>query len=152
MLLVLFNIGSERFGLDARDLTEILPAVPLRPVLGMPHGVAGLLLHRDALVPVIDLDVLTSGKPCVPRLSTRILLAHYRAGPEGARIGLRVDRANDTETVNPEEFEDSGLTAATPPYFGPVLRRGLSTIQLVNVDQLLTDAVRASLYTGTKRA
>ena len=150
MLLVLFNIGSERFGLDARELTEVLPAVPLRPVLGMPQGVAGLLLHREALVPVIDLDVLTSGRPCATRLSTRILVAHYRAGPEGARIGLRVDRANDTETVDPAEFEDSGLTAAKPPYFGPVLRRGLRTIQLVNVDQLLTDEVRASLFTGSR--
>ena len=120
--------------------------------MGMPPGVAGLLLHRKALVPVIDLDVLISGQPCAPRLSTRILVARYRAGPEGARIGLRVDRATDTERVDEREFLDSGLTAAEPPSFGPLLRRGAQTIQLVNVDQLLSEAVRASLFSGAVNA
>ena len=49
MLLVLFNIGTERFGLDAQDLREILPAVALRPVHGMPTGVVGLLLRLAGL-------------------------------------------------------------------------------------------------------
>lgn len=146
MLLVLFNIGTERFGVDARDLSEILPSVPLQPVMGMPAGIAGLLLHRDALVPVIDLELMTAGTPCEQKLSTRILVAPYRHGPDGALIGLRVGRANDTITVDPKELEETGLTPTEPPAFGPVLRRGLQTIQLVKLEQLLSDAVRASLF------
>ena len=146
MLLVLFNLGDERFGVDARDLTEILPSVPLRPVMGMPAGVAGLLLHRDALVPVIDLELMTAGQPCEQRLSTRILLAPYQEGPEGALIGLRVGQANDTLSVDPAALEDTGLRPMEPPAFGPVLRQGLRTIQLVKIEQLLSEAVRASLF------
>ena len=146
MLLVLFDIGSERFGLDARELTEILPSVPLRPVIGMPAGVAGLLLLRESLVPVIDLELMTSGRPCEQKLSTRILVARYRRGPQGALLGLRVARANDTATVEPGELEETGLTPAEPPAFGPVFRRGMQTIQLVDIDRLLSEAIRASLF------
>jgi chemotaxis-related protein WspB len=146
MLLVLFNIGTERFGLDAQDLVEILPAVALRPVYGMPTCVVGLLLYQATLVPIIDVSLLATGQPCERRLSTRILLTPYRAGPPGACVGLRVDGANDAENVNPADFITTGLTAPEPPYFGAVLRRGLETVQLVKLEQLLPEAVRACLF------
>lgn len=146
MLLVLFNIGAERFGVDAQDLLEILPAVALRPVHGMPVGVVGLLLYQTLLVPVVDLSLLLTGAACAQRLSTRILLTPYRAGPAGACIGLRVDGANDAQNVSPSDFIDTGLTAPAPPYFGAMLRRGLETVQLVQVERLLPESVRACLF------
>jgi chemotaxis-related protein WspB len=147
MLLMLFNIGDDRFAIDARELVEVVPSVPLQTVYGMPLGVVGLLGYQAGVVPVIDLGLLTTGQPCTLRLSTRILVVHYRPGPVGARIGLRVDRANDTVRVDPEDFIATGLTAPEPPCFGRVLRRGQHTVQLVEIEQLLSEGVRQSLFT-----
>ena len=152
MLLMLFDIGDDRFAIDARELVEVVPSVPLQTVYGMPLGVVGLLAYQTGVVPIIDLGVLTTGQPCTPRLSTRILVVHYRAGPDGARIGLRVDRANDTIKVDPEDFMATGLTAPEPPCFGRVLRRGQHTVQLVEVAHLLSDAVRQSLFSEAQPA
>ncbi len=149
MLLMLFNIGDDRFGIDAQDLLEVLPAVPLQTVHGMPAGVVGLLSWRAALVPVIDLDLLTLGQPCPARLSTRILVVRYRPGPPGARIGLRVQRADDTATVNPADFLETGLTPPAPPRFGGVLPHAHQPVQQVLPEQLLSEAVRASLFSQT---
>ncbi len=146
MLIVLFNIDIQRFGLDARVLTEILPAVPLQEVYGSIPGVAGMLLHQDAPIPVIDIGWLTTGRPCPPRLSTRILIFDYKAGPPGARLGLRVENANDAEEIDEEAFIRPGFVSPTTPYLAGILRRGLETIQLINLDRLLSAEVRACLY------
>lgn len=152
MLLMLFNIGESRFGIDAQELLEVLPAVPLQQVHGMPSGIVGLLSWRSTLVPVIDLDLLTLGQPCPAQLSTRILVVRYRPGPPGARIGLRVQRADDTATVDPADFLDTGLTPATPPRFGGVLPRGRHPVQQVLPEHLLSAAVRESLFSGASPA
>ena len=70
----------------------------------------------------------------------------------GARIGLRVQRADDTTTVDPADFLDTGLTPATPPRFGGVLPRGRHPVQQVLPEHLLSAAVRESLFSGASPA
>jgi chemotaxis-related protein WspB len=146
MLIVLFKIAGEQYGLDARTLTEILPAIPLRPFPGAPAGVAGLLTHRGEAVPVIDLALLTGGEPCPSRLSTRIVIADYSPGPPGARIGLRVEYADDAIQVKTEDFRDAGVTAPDARYLGKIIQHPLGLIQLIDVERLIPEPLQQCLY------
>jgi chemotaxis-related protein WspB len=146
MLLVLFRIAEEQYGVDARAVTEIVPAIPLRPFHGAPAGVAGLLTHRGQAVPVIDLGMLTGGEPCAPRLSTRIVVAEYLRGPPGARIGLRVESANDAIQVEPADFMDTGVTAPDARYLGKVIQHRLGLIQLIDIERLIPESLQQCLY------
>jgi chemotaxis-related protein WspB len=146
MLLVLFKIAEAHYGLDARTVTEIVPAIPLRPFPGAPAGVAGLLTHRGQAVPVVDLRMLTVGESCAPRLSTRILVAEYPPGPPGARIGLRVESADDAIVVDPADFMDTGVTAPDAPYLGRVIQHGRGLIQLIDIERLIPQSLQLCLY------
>ena len=78
MLLLLFKLENERYGLDASQVAEVLPLVDLKRIPQALPEVAGVLNYHGELVPVIDLCKLVPGKPASPRLSTRIILVTYR--------------------------------------------------------------------------
>jgi chemotaxis-related protein WspB len=62
-LFLVFRIGSERYALQATEVAEVLPRLPLKPIAQAPHWVAGVFAYRGAVVPVIDLCALTFGTP-----------------------------------------------------------------------------------------
>ena len=77
-LFLVFRIGNERYALQAIEVAEVLPRLPLKPIPQAPHWVAGVFAYRGAVVPVIDLSALTFGRPAQARTSTRLVLVHYR--------------------------------------------------------------------------
>lgn len=146
MLLLLFEIGGVRYGLDTRGVLAVVEDEVSRPLPGAPVGVAGLLLHAGEPIPVIDVSVLVTGTPAGRRLSTRIVIVPFEQGAPGARIGLRLERANDAVRVDPAAFRDIGVTAPDAPCLGPVAEIGNGEwVQRVEVTSLLTPELQASL-------
>ena len=147
MLFVLFQLGSDRYVLPARDVVEVLPLISVRTLLGAPTGVAGLVDYRGNTVPVIDLAVLAFGRPAARRVSTRLLLVKY-AHPRGGErlIGVIAERATETITKEPGDFLPTGVASHITRYLGPVARDPAGLIQRVDVHALLTDALRATLF------
>ena len=60
-LFLVFRIGNERYALQAIEVAEVLPRLPLKPIAQAPDWVAGVFAYRGAVVPVIDLSALTFG-------------------------------------------------------------------------------------------
>ena len=83
MLCLLFQIGDERYALEAKHAVEVIPFLNLRRIPGTPRGVAGIFNYRGRPVPAVDLCELTLGQPARERLSTRIIVVSY-AGPGAA--------------------------------------------------------------------
>lgn len=54
---VVFSTESERFGLPADSVAEVLDQVQVRRLAGMPAHVAGVVRHRDRWLPAIDAAV-----------------------------------------------------------------------------------------------
>src|SRR5258706_4227457 len=77
MLFVLFQLGAERYALDAGQVAEVLPLIHVKQIPLAPAGVAGAINYRGAPVPVIDLGGKALGRPAQRRLSTRLILVHY---------------------------------------------------------------------------
>ncbi|AGZ36723.1 chemotaxis protein CheW [Pseudomonas sp. Rh2] len=143
VLYLQFRIGEQRFALDVREVIEVLPRRPLKPIAQAPTWVAGVLAHRGVMVPVIDLSVLSFGRPAVQRTSTRLVLVRYR---QDQQLGLVLEQATDTLRCHPEAFQPYGLDNPDARYLGPVLQDAEGMLQRIEVDDLLTDSVRMLLF------
>ncbi|MFW0755662.1 chemotaxis protein CheW [Pseudomonas sp. H11T01] len=147
-LFLLFRIGNERYALQAIEVAEVLPRLPLKPIAKAPFWVAGVFAYRGAVVPVIDLSALTFGQPAQVRTSTRLVLVHYQpqaSGP-GQLLGLILEQATDTLRCNPADFQPYGLDNRQAPYLGPVREDQQGLLQWIRVADLLNAEVRALLF------
>ncbi|QXH55659.1 chemotaxis protein CheW [Pseudomonas maumuensis] len=148
VLYLQFRIADQRFALDVREVVEVLPCRTLKPIAQAPSWVAGVLAHRGALVPVVDVSALSFGAPAQSRSSTRLVLVHYRADPRrpDLQLGLILEQATDTLRCAPDAFQPYGLDNAEARYLGPVRQDARGLLQRIQVDDLLSDAVRELLY------
>jgi len=147
MLFLIFQIGNERYALDAAQVAMVLPPASCKQVPDAPPWVRGIFSHDGRNVPVLDVSVLALGTPATARLSTRMVLVHYT--PEGQSpqlLGLIVERATDTLRCEAADFTGSGLAHDTARYLGPVMRQGDHLIQWVKVADMLDADVQALLF------
>lgn len=142
-LFLVFYIGDERFALPATEVVEVLPRLPLKPVAHSPVWVAGVFSHRGQMVPVIDISAMTFGQTSVARTSTRLVLVKYR----GHVLGLMLEQASDTVRCDPAEFQPYGVDNHDAPYLGPVRKDHLGLLQWLSVEDLLSPAESALLFT-----
>lgn len=147
-LFLVFRIGNERYALQAIEVVEVLPRLPLKPIAKAPAWVAGVFAHRGSVVPVIDLSALTFGAPAQARTSTRLVLVSYRPDEtfKAQVLGLILEQATDTLRCNPADFQPYGLDSPQAPYLGPVREDAQGLLQWVRVADLLTEPVRALLF------
>src|SRR3954468_8454666 len=103
MLFLLFELGPDRYALDAREVAEVLPLVTIKHIPQAPAAVVGIFNYRGTPVPVVDVSQLALGRPAERRLSTRIVLVHHEDDGERRLLGLIVERV--TQTVRREESD-----------------------------------------------
>jgi chemotaxis-related protein WspB len=147
MLFLLFTLGASRYGIDCAPIVEIVPAVRLRPVPRAPDYVAGFFEYRGVIVPVLDMRQLVVQERCASRLSTRIIVVHFKphTGPERL-IGLMAERVTETVSVAPEQCKSSNITIDAAPYLGSVIAEKKEMIQCLQIDRLLPANVQDALF------
>jgi chemotaxis-related protein WspB len=142
MVLIVFQAGKERFGLDAAEVVEMAPPVACRALPHAPAYVAGLSNYRGETVPVIDVSALLTGAPAPLLMSTRLILVRYR----GRVLGLLAERAVETVACEAGVFDPMPVAVEDAAYLGPVLLDGAGMIQKITVSELLPAAVRELLF------
>jgi chemotaxis-related protein WspB len=146
MLYLLFQIGNDRYALEARQAVEVLPLLAMKTIPQAPRGVAGIFNFRGRPVPAIDLAALMLGQPARERLSTRIIvLQHTDAGGPARLLGLVAEHATEMIRREPREFVEPGIRTRSAPWLGPVLMDASGVIQLLHPQQLLSEKVRELL-------
>ena len=150
MLYLLFQIGHDRYALEARHAVEVVPLVELKEIPHAPRGVAGLFNYRGQPMPAVDLCALTFGRRARERFSTRIIVVnlHHPAGPP-RRFGLIVEHATGLMRREVRDFVASGVQPGHAPYLGPVVMDDQGVIQLLHTEHLLPEAVLA-MFSGAK--
>jgi chemotaxis-related protein WspB len=151
MLFLVFELGNDRYAIDARQVVEILPLVHTKQLPQAPAGVAGLFNYRGSPVPAIDLSELAFGRPAARQLSTRLLLVRY-PGDEGSQalIGLIVERVTRTARYEEHAFVPSGVRNTRAPYLGPVLVDSDGMLQRLEIGDLLPASTRDLLFAATE--
>ncbi len=153
MLLLLFDAGGARYGLDASRIVEVLPVPALRPIARAPSYVAGLLNYHGLLVPVLDLTALITGDPAPLRLSSRIVIVDFRAA-DGTRhpLGLLAERATEAILCRDTDFQPAGIQTPEAPFAGEVFVARDGAIQRVDIEMLLPAEVQQTLFRSTAAA
>lgn len=153
MLFLLFQIGNDRYALDAAQVEVVLPPASCKQVPEAPPWVRGIFSYQGRNVPVLDISLLATGQAAAARLSTRLVLVHYTpVGQAPQWLGLIVEKATDTIRCAADEFSTSGLLHENARYLGPIMRRDGQLIQWVQVTDLLDAQVQALLYPPSQAA
>lgn len=147
MLFVLFQLGPDRYALEANRVVEVVPLLALKRFPQAPRGVAGIFIYRGRPVPALDLCELTTGRPALDRLSTRIIIINQNETPGSEQLlGLITERATETLRRDLKDFVESGVRLAATPFLGPVLMDGQGVIQLIQSQKLIPENMRELLF------
>jgi chemotaxis-related protein WspB len=147
MLFLLFQLGNDRYALDASRVVEVVPLLTLKTFPEAPKGIAGVFNYRGQPVAAVDLCALTIGKPAEERLSTRIIIVSLGETPGSGRlVGLIAEHATEMLRREPSEFVESGIRLPNAPYLGPILMDPHGPIQWVHEQRLISDRLRGALY------
>lgn len=150
MLFLLFQLGADRYALEAARVVEVLPLLELKKLPNAPRGVAGIFNYRGQPVPAVDLSDLLLGQPAAERLTTRIVLVnHEDAAGNNQLLGLIAEHATQVVRKETADLKSPGLRLGAPPFLGPVLLDEGSMVQVVRSEKLLTNEVRDLLFAET---
>jgi chemotaxis-related protein WspB len=145
MLVLTFQAGSDRLALGVQRVREVVPRVRLQPVACSPAWLAGVLVYRRQVVPVIDLHLLLGAGECPAHLSTRIILVEHPPGGRHRLVGLLAAQVIDVRELAPPAEDVTCLAAPGQPDLGPVLADGGAIIHLVELDRLLPELYQQQL-------
>lgn len=147
MLWLLFQVGGDRYALDARRVVEVIPLLQLQRIPRAPKGVAGFFNYRGRPLPAVDLSELLLGQPASQRLSTRILVVEMPDGQGTARqVGLIAEHATDLVRNEAADFPGSGAGAGKGPILGAVELDGDGVIQRIHAEHLIPEHIREVLF------
>jgi chemotaxis-related protein WspB len=147
MLFLLFQLGTDRYAIDVRQVVEVLPMLAVKQIPRAPATVRGAFDYRGSSVPLIDLSQLALGRPAQTRLSTRIMLVLYPVGGGQSRLlGLLAEHVTETMSRAANEFKDSGVSVPEARYLGPVASDRDGLVQWIQVDKLLPEQLRDLLF------
>lgn len=153
MLLLLFTLGNHRYGLEARQVIEVVPIAELKAIPRAPAYVAGLLNYRGTPVPVLDLTQMNQSYPSRVCMSTRIILVTYPSGDTTSRIlGLMAERVTETVKKDINEFMPTGVNTPDAPYLGAVTNDDKGMLQLMDIERLVPAEVRTLLFSPATAA
>ena len=153
MLLLTLQADESLYVVDVARVVEVVPRVNLRRLPHAPVFVAGVFDYRGNIVPVIDLGTLLGSEPCRSLLSTRIVLVDSRRPDEQASIsprpwllGIIAERVSDVVSVKPERVISAAMQLPTAPYLGSIVELGHEMAQLIVIDRLLEEPLRAAFF------
>ncbi len=149
MLLLSFNIGDDRYVIDTRNIIEVTTLVRLKKLPGSINGVAGLLNYHGTAVPVIDISALCEKPAQQNTLTTRIIIVEYR---KKHILGIKAENVTETLRIDSNAFKESGIEINNNDFLGDVAEIDNRFIQLINIDQLLTDEIRMCLFPNATKA
>jgi len=141
MKVLVFTIGTDRYGLPLRAVSRVLPVMAMKQIPGAPDFVAGLMDLHGMPVPVLDVSRLAGVAVEQIWLDSRIVLIDYRVDDAGQRqLGLLVEHVVGIDDVAEATLHDPGIDGA--PFLGQVA----ASLQIVEVNELLAPDVRALLF------
>ncbi len=147
MLILQFQAGRERYGLDIEQIIEISSLVSLRPVPHAPPEVPGTFNYRGTLTPVVDLTSLLTGMASRPRMGTRIIVVTY-VGEDGRShlLGLLAESVTEIISCETKNLQQPVVSVGGAPYLGDMVFDGRGAIQLLDMERLLTRDLLFTLF------
>lgn len=147
MLLLQFQAGTDRYGLDIEQVIEVSSLVSLRAIPHAPPEVAGTFNYRGTLTPVVDLTALLTGIPTRSRMSSRIILVTYQ-GEDGRShiLGLLAEAVTEMIRCKKENLQQPVVSVGGAPYLGDMIFDDRGSLQILDMERLLTRDLLFTLF------
>jgi chemotaxis-related protein WspB len=155
MQLLTFTVAGQAYAIESREVIEVLPLVPARPIPRTPDYVRGIFTYRGGLVPLVDLGLRLADRAPAERLSTRVIVVEFalpRDPARRARLGLVAEDVIAIRSAEDAAAAVPALGIEEAPYLGRILRLGERTVQLLDPARLLPDALAAGLLPAGSEA
>lgn len=147
MMLLLFSINGERYGIDASQVIEVLPLLNIKPVHQTPEYVAGVVSYRGRLIPVLDISLLYTDQAAPERLSTRIILVQQETSNNKEHIlGILAEQVTDTLKLNDTVISSLCVKKNGGLMQGEELLINEQIIQRVNIQNILPDDLYGNVF------
>lgn len=144
MLLLMFRAGGNRYAIDSRHVSEVLPQVTLHHLAGAPDWLAGVLIYRGTSLRVVDLVRLIEGPSCPNRLSSRILVLRVELAGAVRQFGLLAEQVGLYETC--ADGTQSDESDAKPTVWGTLHFDSQGVFQRMDIAGLLSEERQLALF------
>lgn len=148
MLVVTFQIGEHRIAMDIRQIVQVIPCIPVRPVAFSATWQTGVIIFRGNVIPIVDLALVFGVESCPSRLSTRIILVETDHLGRSMIVGLLAAQVSDVtsmEEIHSKHFKELPTDAGSQPSLGKVILDDVGILNLAHVNQLLSTVMRDQL-------
>ncbi|KAB2908735.1 MAG: chemotaxis protein CheW [Ignavibacteriaceae bacterium] len=150
VLCLTFEVGENRYAIDANEIIEVVPLVNFTTFPKAPSYFAGRFNYRGEIVPVLDLKDLMMSFQTKMYLSTRIIVVKYETDGEIHQLGLLGEKVMDIIRIRDDELQDPGLITEETRYLGRLINLKSGVVQLITVKELIPPFVRESLFRDVK--
>jgi purine-binding chemotaxis protein CheW len=138
MMVVIFQVAEEDYGVETLLVREIIRYQPARPLPAAPIWLEGVIDYRGKVVPVVNLNRRLGRAVREADASTRIII--YEGG--GSRLwGLQVDGVSSVVQVGREQLEntkDAWQPKGVPQrWLAGLARLEGRSVALLNMEQVL---------------
>lgn len=144
MLVLTFQLGHSRFGIEATAVQEVVRAVAIAALPTAPPIVEGVINVRGTIVPVLDIRARFALTPSPLHPSQHFVIAHA-----GTRLAaLRADRAEDLHDVPADALESPAESTPGVGYVAGIARLPDGLIVIHDLDAFLSAEEGWSLDTA----
>lgn len=138
---LVFEVGSQKYGLPTADVRELVRAVAITPLPGAPAVIEGVVDVRGRVLPVLGVRARFRLPPKALDLSDHFIVAS--AGPRG--VILRVDRATHLALVDEASVQSPETLGPGGAYLAGVARLEDGLVLIQDLTTFLSAAEAASL-------
>ena len=155
MQLLTFTIGGQQYGIDTRNIVEVLPFISAQELPQQAKEIRGLIRYRGKLLPAVDLCQLILDRPCQLRLGTRTIVLKTIANDADDTSILFAITAEDVVGISTTTF-DSMNYGHSDSFMGPIVDAKSNTtdklsIQIIVVKSLQNNKNLQTLMSYTRQ-
>jgi purine-binding chemotaxis protein CheW len=147
---LVFTLEDEEYAIAVGDVREIIGAIPITRVPGVPESVRGVINLRGRIIPVADLRIRFNLEAVDYGARTCIIVVRAR----GREFGLVVDKVLEVVRIDEADIEPPPMFGADvqTDYLVGVARNGNRARLLLDVERTLTSAETAAMSAAAQPA
>ncbi len=142
--IVIFSLGSEQFGVDVKDVREVLRLQEISPLPKTAAFIEGVINLRGHVIGIVDLRKLFDLKNREHTKDTRIMITRIK----NALVGLIVDNVSEVANIDSLSIEEAPEVVnieVKNNFIQAVAKRNNKMIFILKLDLILDEKELARL-------
>ncbi|MEO2040641.1 MAG: chemotaxis protein CheW [Pirellulales bacterium] len=141
MQLLTFTIDGQQYGLDTRNIVEVLPFISAQELPQQAEEIRGLIRYRGKLLPVLDLCQLILDRPCQSRLGTRTVVIRTTADDTDDTSLVFAITAEDVVGISTTTFDSTNCEHAES-FLGPIVDAKSNTTDKLSIQIIVVESLQ----------